>query len=442
MSIEKLLTADFTGKGVSGLPDTPNLSAGEMQAKFDELAKDVLAPKLNEVIDEIADEAALRAAHETDRNNPDAVTKAQVGLGNADNTADAQKPVSVAQEARITEKFKEASAATQAHVANRQNPHGVSPEQIGAATPEFVRSLVATAGGSSGGLPSHSLLVNREDPDQHPIGAISGLTTLLEQAAAHRQSSQNPHGVTAQQCGAVPLSCKVNGKTLSADVQLVPSDLGIVMESGTWTPTLQGNANVGDPSFIKQSGTLCPYRRPSMDQLRYSAFCPGRAVWRGVCGRDPVYTGRKKRIDDNLRLCKAAAAERACGKGRISAFDLLQYGGFLEYIGVGKYNGNISPEPFGMLCRLSKQYAFYQEGVTMQMEETVMLELLTQDSVSVKTQKVLLQNGTVYQVGCPHRCAYVNSVLGRQQLLQQVPQPYCSAVLAVWGAQPTVEETK
>ena len=78
----------------------------------------------------------------------------------------------------------------------------------------------------------------------------------------------------------------------------------------------------------------------------------------------------------------------------------------------------------------------------MQMEETVMLELLTKDSVSVKTQKVLLQNGTVYQVGCPHRCAYVNSVLGRQQLLQQVPQPYCSAVLAVWGAQPTVEETK
>ncbi len=255
MAIEKLLTADFTGKGVSGLPDTPNLSAGEMQAKFDELAKDVLAPKLNEAIDEIAAEAALRMLHEADQNNPHAVTKAQVGLGNVDNTADVQKPVSAAQEARITEKFEEASAIAQAHIANLQNPHGITPDQIGAATPEFVRNLVATAGGSSGGLPSHSLLVNREDPNQHPIGAISGLTALLEQAAAHRQNSQNPHGVTAQQCGAVPLSHQINGKALSADVQLVPSDLGIAFESGTWTPVLWGGTNVGSPSFTKQKGT-------------------------------------------------------------------------------------------------------------------------------------------------------------------------------------------
>ena len=58
MTIKKLQTADFTGKGVSGLPDTPNLSAGEMQAKFDELAKDVLTPKINELIDGIAAEEA------------------------------------------------------------------------------------------------------------------------------------------------------------------------------------------------------------------------------------------------------------------------------------------------------------------------------------------------------------------------------------------------
>ena len=76
----------------------------------------------------------------------------------------------------------------------------------------------------------------------------------------------------------------------------------------------------------------------------------------------------------------------------------------------------------------------------MQMEETVMLELLTQDSVSVKTQKVLLQNGTVYQVGCPHRCAYVNSVSGRKQLAAELPEPYLSAVLAVWGSVPTVDD--
>src|SRR5690606_29803996 len=36
------------------------------------------------------------AAHEADADNPHSVTKAQVGLGNVDNTSDADKPVSTA----------------------------------------------------------------------------------------------------------------------------------------------------------------------------------------------------------------------------------------------------------------------------------------------------------------------------------------------------------
>ena len=39
---------------------------------------------------------ALLEAHEADHSNPHAVTKAQVGLGNADNTSDADKPISTA----------------------------------------------------------------------------------------------------------------------------------------------------------------------------------------------------------------------------------------------------------------------------------------------------------------------------------------------------------
>ncbi|MDJ0631055.1 MAG: hypothetical protein QNJ44_22545 [Rhodobacter sp.] len=42
------------------------------------------------------------AAHEADTANPHSVTKAQVGLGNADNTSDADKPVSTAQLLAIT----------------------------------------------------------------------------------------------------------------------------------------------------------------------------------------------------------------------------------------------------------------------------------------------------------------------------------------------------
>lgn len=43
------------------------------------------------------------AAHLTDSDNPHKVTKGQVGLGNVDNTSDAQKPVSVAQKVAIEE---------------------------------------------------------------------------------------------------------------------------------------------------------------------------------------------------------------------------------------------------------------------------------------------------------------------------------------------------
>lgn len=49
----------------------------------------------------IAQAKQLAAEHMENKSNPHAVTKAQVGLGNADNTADLDKPVSAAQEEAI-----------------------------------------------------------------------------------------------------------------------------------------------------------------------------------------------------------------------------------------------------------------------------------------------------------------------------------------------------
>lgn len=47
----KITQADLAGKGVEGLPDVPGLTVAEMQAKFDELVKDVVKEKLNALID-------------------------------------------------------------------------------------------------------------------------------------------------------------------------------------------------------------------------------------------------------------------------------------------------------------------------------------------------------------------------------------------------------
>lgn len=49
--------------------------------------------------------AEALAMHEARNDNPHGVTKAQVGLGNVDNTADVDKPVSTAQQAELDKKL-------------------------------------------------------------------------------------------------------------------------------------------------------------------------------------------------------------------------------------------------------------------------------------------------------------------------------------------------
>lgn len=50
----KISSADRTGKGVTGLPDTPGLSTGDMQARFDSLAN-LSIDKFNAVVDAVGD---------------------------------------------------------------------------------------------------------------------------------------------------------------------------------------------------------------------------------------------------------------------------------------------------------------------------------------------------------------------------------------------------
>jgi hypothetical protein len=96
----------------------------------------------------ISDEAATRAQADTtvnakvdshigNKSNPHAVTKAQVGLGNVNNTSDADKPVSTAQATAIANaKAAGTNAQTNltTHMQNMSNPHGVTRDQLGLGT--------------------------------------------------------------------------------------------------------------------------------------------------------------------------------------------------------------------------------------------------------------------------------------------------------------------
>ena len=49
--INKITEADIINKGVVGLPDVPGLTTIEMQNKFEEISRDVIIPRFNELID-------------------------------------------------------------------------------------------------------------------------------------------------------------------------------------------------------------------------------------------------------------------------------------------------------------------------------------------------------------------------------------------------------
>ena len=125
----KIAVGDYANKDVASLPNVPGESGytpEQVKARFDSLVKNVVAPKYNNLIDalkasggaseigavnedvggdnvqEVLDAlSGWIAGHLADLGNPHAVGKAQVGLGNADNTSDADKPVSTAQAAAI-----------------------------------------------------------------------------------------------------------------------------------------------------------------------------------------------------------------------------------------------------------------------------------------------------------------------------------------------------
>lgn len=110
----------------------------------------------------ISDEAATRAQADTtvnakvdshigNKSNPHGVTKAQVGLGNVNNTSDADKPVSTAQATAIADaKAAGTNAQTNltTHIQNKSNPHGVTRDQLGmGTTAEIIFKKVSASSG-------------------------------------------------------------------------------------------------------------------------------------------------------------------------------------------------------------------------------------------------------------------------------------------------------
>ena len=93
MAFTKITDGDLQNKGVIGLPDTPGLSTSEMQAKFEQTAREVIVPKFNQLVDDLSKPSAA----------------SQIGANGKNRTV-------------------------QGHIDNLENPHNVTAAQVGAYT--------------------------------------------------------------------------------------------------------------------------------------------------------------------------------------------------------------------------------------------------------------------------------------------------------------------
>lgn len=131
----------------------------------------------NQISDTGSDVTALETKvnnHIANKSNPHTVTKTQVGLGNVNNTSDADKPVSTAQASAIAD-AKAAGTAAQTsinnHAGRKDNPHSVTRTQLGLATTDQVVFAKTTA-------PSGFW---KESSDERLKSNIKPLTHTLEQ---------------------------------------------------------------------------------------------------------------------------------------------------------------------------------------------------------------------------------------------------------------------
>ena len=76
----------------------------------------------------------------------------------------------------------------------------------------------------------------------------------------------------------------------------------------------------------------------------------------------------------------------------------------------------------------------------MEIKEKIILDMLTNDSVSVLKQQYITIDGADVKVGENIRNAYMNTQTERELLKSELSEEYYNAVMAVWGDTPTVAE--
>nr|UVM97472.1 MAG: nucleoporin FG repeated region protein [Bacteriophage sp.] len=170
------ISADMFNKLNSGLNGDITNALNEAKA-YTDAAKTALE-KLIQDSDKIIKESL--DAHIGNKSNPHKVTKAQVGLGNVQNLAPADMPVSTAQAASIAD-AKAAGTKAQTdlstHANRKDNPHNVTRAQLGLATTDQVVFAKTTAA-SGFWKESDGRLKSKVENLNHTLDQICNIPTV------------------------------------------------------------------------------------------------------------------------------------------------------------------------------------------------------------------------------------------------------------------------
>ena len=207
-----------------------------------------------------AERAAIAAntSHPSDTSNPHSVTATQVGLGNVDNTADADKPISTATQTALDDKADDSDLTS--HTSNTSNPHSVTAAQVGLGNVD-----------------------NTSDANK-PISTAT--QTALDDKAddadltSHTGNTSNPHSVTATQIGLDSVDNTADAdKPVSTATQTALDDKQGILAEGAF---VDGDKTRLDKSVISDTAGVTGADQVtnliSLTQAEYDAITPGAST--------------------------------------------------------------------------------------------------------------------------------------------------------------------
>jgi hypothetical protein len=225
-----------------------NIAATDVQAAIEELDSEKAS-------------AASLTTHTSNTSNPHSVTKTQVGLGNVDNTSDADKPVSTAQQTALDAKVPTSRTVNgQALSANVTIPHSlnyfISGRYISSDTNQIAVSTVAI---SANTIRAYPIIISRSlTIDEFRIEITTGVASTTARVSIYADNGSTYPGAIVSSSDVATYDSSVAttvANTPSSNITLTPGLYWLGINSNG-APTLRAIQPSSMPAVIGRTSSL------------------------------------------------------------------------------------------------------------------------------------------------------------------------------------------